>query len=95
VAAIGVEVERSLAALATARAAVEVSARGVEQATETLRVERERHLAGRATTNDLLAAEAALREQRTALEVARLEVVAGWVRLWLVRGDDDPASLLG
>jgi hypothetical protein len=67
--------------------AVTVGERGVEQATETLRVERERHEAGRATTNDLPEAEPALRNRRTIRDVAKLEVVRAWVRLWLVMGE--------
>jgi outer membrane protein TolC len=88
-----IEVRDALASLATAREAVTVSDRGVEQATETLRVEGERFGAGRATTNDLLEAEAALRSQRTRLELARLEVVRAWVGLWLAIGDDDHEAL--
>ncbi|MCB9378308.1 MAG: TolC family protein, partial [Holophagales bacterium] len=78
----------------TAREAVDVSARGVEQASETLRVERERNAAGRVTTNDLIQAEAELRDQKTRLEVAKLEVVRAWLRLWLAVGDGDLERLL-
>ncbi len=92
----GVELElrQARARLLTARAAVEVSARGVEQASETARVERERNAAGRATTNDLIQAEAELRDQRTRLELARLEVVRAWLRHWLAVGDGDLDGLL-
>jgi outer membrane protein TolC len=65
-----------------------VRARGVELAAETLRVERERHAAGRSTTNDLLEAEAKLRRQPTALDLARFEVLRSWVRFDLARGMD-------
>ena len=88
-----VEVKRAVATLVTAREAVDVSTRGVEQASETARVERERNTAGRATTNDLLDAEAELRDQRTRLEVAKLEVVRAWLRLWLAVGDGQLESL--
>jgi outer membrane protein TolC len=88
-----VEVRSALAALATARKGVGVGERGIEQATETLRVERERHAAGRVTTNNLLEAEAGLRSQRTLFELARLEVVRAWVDLWLAMGEDDLRSL--
>jgi outer membrane protein TolC len=91
---IEVQVRQAVARLITARETVSVSRRGVEQATETSRVERERNNAGRATTNDLLAAEAELRNQRTRLEIARLEVVRAWLRLWLAVGDGDLQSLL-
>jgi outer membrane protein TolC len=93
VAGLKVEIRSALAELATARDAVEVGRRGVEQALETLRVDTERFDAGRLTTNDLLEAEALLREQRTLFEVARLDVVRAWVRLWLAAGFDDPEEL--
>ncbi|HEX9730693.1 MAG TPA: TolC family protein, partial [Thermoanaerobaculia bacterium] len=80
------ELADALARLATARSAVEVRSRGVELATETLRVERERHGAGRSTTNDLLAAEAALRRQRTEHDLARLEVLRAWISYDLAVG---------
>jgi outer membrane protein TolC len=88
-----VEIRGALAELATARDAVEVGRRGVEQALETVRVDTERFNAGRLTTNDLLEAEALLREQRTLFEIARLDVVRAWVRLWLAAGFDDPEEL--
>jgi multidrug efflux pump subunit AcrB/outer membrane protein TolC len=88
-----IEIRSAVAGLVTAREAIEVRRRGVEQATETLRVEGERHAAGRVTTNDLLAAEATLRDQRTRLELARLEIVRAWVAIWLTVGNDDPAWL--
>ena len=81
--AVALEVRAALAALAVAQHAVTVGERGITQAGETLRVERERHAAGRATTNDLLAAEARLRDTRTRREVAELEVVRAWIALWL------------
>jgi multidrug efflux pump subunit AcrB/outer membrane protein TolC len=84
--AIAVEVDGALARLRTARAAVEVRRRGVELAAETLRVESERHAAGRSTTNDLLEAEADLRLQRTQSELARLDVLRAWLRLQLAAG---------
>lgn len=89
-----VEVRQAVARLVTARESVGVSRRGVEQATETARVERERNSAGRSTTNDLLIAEAELRNQRTRLEIARLEVVRAWLRVWLAVGDGDLDTLL-
>jgi len=88
-----IEVRAALADLTTARDGVEVGARGIVQANETLRVERERYAAGRITTNNLLEAEAALRSQRTLHELAQLEVVDAWVGLWLAIGDDDPSTL--
>ena len=81
-----VQVRQAVARLITARKEVDVRRRGVEQSTETARVERERNAAGRTTTNDLLEAEAQLRDQTTRLEIARLDVVRAWLRLWLAVG---------
>jgi outer membrane protein TolC len=92
-AGVGVEVKAALAELTTARDAVGVGERGIEQATETLRVEQARYDAGRITTNDLIEAEALLRSQRTLYEIAKLDVVRAWVRLWLASGSEDPVDL--
>ena len=92
---VAIEVRTALADLTTAIDGVEVGARGIEQATETLRVERERYAVGRITTNNLLEAEAALRSQRTLHELAQLEVVRAWVGLWLALGEQDPGVLFG
>ena len=80
------EIRTALADLETAREALRVRGRGVELAEETLRVERERHRAGRATTNDLLDAEAGLRRQRTEHELARIDAVRAGLRLELATG---------
>ena len=88
-----VEVRGALAGLVTARAAVRVRQRGVELASETLRVERERNRAGRSTTNDLLDAESALRRQSTLYDLARLEVLRTWFELALAAGVDDVGEL--
>lgn len=84
----GVELElrQALVELATARRAAKVRGHGVELATETLRVERERSAAGRSTTNDLLAAEAALRDQNTQKALAELAISRAWVRYDLAAG---------
>ena len=84
--AVALELQEAVSRLETARLAVDVRRRGVELAEETLRVERERHRAGRATTNDLLDAEARLRRERTANELARLDVLLAWVAVDLARG---------
>lgn len=88
-----VEMRAARAQLVTARATVVVGERGIAQASEALRVERQRHAAGRATTNDLLDAEAALREQTTRHDVARLDVARAAVRLWLADGTHSLSSL--
>ncbi len=87
-AARGVELElaAALAEIATARGAVEVGERGIAQATETVRVERERYQAGRITANDLLEAESALRRETTRRELARLDEVRAGIRLELALG---------
>ena len=83
------EVESALADLAAAREALAVGRTGVRQAEETLRIERERYRAGRVTVNDLLEAEATLREQTTRRELAALDVVRAHVRLRLAEGRDE------
>ena len=84
--AVEIEVRDAVARLETARFAARVRQRGVELATETLRVERQRNRAGRSTTNDLLDAEAELRRQRTQSELARLDIVRGRFALELAAG---------
>ena len=84
-----VQVRNALARFETARAAADVRRRGVELATETRRVERERNRVGRSTTNDLLDAEATLRRQRTASELARIDILAAWFELGLAVGVSD------
>lgn len=85
---VAIDVQTAIARLGQARAAVGVRRSGVELARETLRVERERASAGRATTNDLLDAEAALRRQQTDHALARIEVLRAWIGLDLATGDD-------
>ncbi|MEO1367180.1 MAG: TolC family protein, partial [Acidobacteriota bacterium] len=84
--AIRVDVRGALSDLATSREALRVRERGVELASETLRVERERNAAGRSTVNDLLDAEASLRNQRTLRDLAQLDILGAWVRYDLVLG---------
>jgi len=85
---VALEVAAALADLRSAREALAVGRSGVLQAEETLRIERERYLAGRLTVNDLLEAEAALREQTTRRDLAALDVVRAHVRLRLAEGSD-------
>jgi len=84
--AVAREIRAALAGLEIARGAVDVGERGVEQAGETLRVEQERFRAGRITTNELLEAESALRDERTRRDLARLDVVRAAARLELATG---------
>jgi outer membrane protein TolC len=84
--AVKLEVVAALAELETARGAVTVGETAVEQARETLRIERARYQAGRVTTYDLLAAESSLRRERTRRDLARIAVARSWIRLNLARG---------
>ena len=88
---VNIAVQAALLDLGIARSAAKVRSRNLELAQETLRVERERHAAGRATTNDLLDAEATLRNQRTNRELARIDILRSWARLDLAIGlHDEP-----
>lgn len=81
------DIRQAMADLNTSLSAVAVAKRGVEFAGETLRVERERHANGRATTNDLLDAEAQLRDETTNLDLAKLDVVRAYINLKLSMGE--------
>ena len=83
---IALEVQGALLDLGIARSAARVRLRGLELARETLRVERERHEAGRATTNDLLTAEASLRRQQTTAELAKIDILRAWAQVDLAVG---------
>ncbi len=83
---VAVDVRAAVAAIVTARDALRVGERGIEQACESLRIERERHASGRATTNDLLEAEARLRDKRTQRDLARVAITRAWLKLWLATG---------
>ncbi|MCP4687905.1 MAG: TolC family protein [Desulfobacterales bacterium] len=85
-----VEVEAAWTAIVNARDAFKVEERAVAQTAETLRVERERRLAGRSTTNDLLDAEAQHHGSLTRRELARLNATRAWIRLWLAAGEKEP-----
>jgi len=85
---IELEISQALQGLTVSSDAIVVADRGLEYARQTLRVERERHHAGRSSTNDLLEAEAQLHQGRTARDLARLEHVRARVKLWLATLDD-------
>ncbi len=80
-------VRTAWAKLVRARATVSVRQSGIGLASETLRVERERHASGRATTNDLLVAEAQLRQERTEHALAQFAVLRAWIELGSAVGD--------
>ncbi|PID60533.1 hypothetical protein CSB45_00215 [candidate division KSB3 bacterium] len=71
------------------RDAFRVEERGVVQSRETLRIERARYREGRSTINDLLDAEAQVRKRGTMREIARLRIVRGWIRLWMITGEKE------
>ncbi len=85
---IELEVRGALSRLESANATARVRRRGVELASETLRVERERNRFGRATTNDLLDAQAALRRQRTESDLAQIDILRAWFELGLAMGNE-------
>ncbi len=58
----------------------------MEQAAETLRVSGVRHREGRSTTNERLEAEPRVREHRSLRELARLDLVRAWLKLWVTTG---------
>ncbi|MDJ0840766.1 MAG: efflux RND transporter permease subunit [Acidobacteriota bacterium] len=80
------EIRQAHANLSTAQHTLEVAERSVTLAAETLRVEVERHREGRATTNDLLEAEADLRRAQTGRELARIDIVRQDLLLQLATG---------
>jgi outer membrane protein TolC len=86
---INLDVKSATAAIENGRDAFRVEERGVVQSEETLRVERARYRGGRSTTNDLLDAEAQVRERRTMREIARLRIVRAWIRLWMITGENE------
>lgn len=88
------EVRSALATLKTAHGALNVGERGFDQAREALRVERERHTAGRATTYDLLQATAELRDKITQRDLAGLAITRAWIQLWQATGELGPESVL-
>jgi len=63
-----------------------VEVTGMQQAEATLAVEQARHFSGLTTTNDLLAAEAQLRDLQTQYHLAQLDVVRTQVCLQMVTG---------
>ncbi|MGD9209960.1 MAG: efflux RND transporter permease subunit [Desulfobacteraceae bacterium] len=83
------ELTDALTQIKTAQKRYKVESRAVEQTRETLRVERERSLTGQVTTNDLLEAEADLRERLTQKALTHLNIMAAWVNLWLAVGEDE------
>lgn len=86
---VALEIQSGIVAIQNAKGALDVEQRGVFHATETLRIEKARHSQGRATTNDLLDAEAQLRERQTEFEIARIDIVQGWIELRLSVGSNN------
>ncbi len=80
------EIRAAHAAMVNAHGAFEVAKSGVDLARESLRVERERYQNGRVTINDLLEAEARLRNQVTDKDIAQLRVIQAQIQLDLATG---------
>ena len=84
--AVEMEIRARFADFHVAEETRKVAERGVTLAAENLRVERERHDAGRATTNDLLLAEAVKRQRDTDLVLSRLDIFRSLLNLKLAMG---------
>lgn len=83
---IDVEIAAARAALETANGQLEVARRGIEQAKTSLDLEQRRYDGQAATMNDVLAAEATLRERRTREAVAALDVIGAQIALRRAEG---------
>lgn len=83
---IAVEIRTLYAQLDIAKQAKAVAETSVEMAIENLRVERQRHSAGRTTTNDLLVAEAMKRQRDSDLVLAKLDILRSALNLKLAIG---------
>ncbi len=86
------EVERAALDLKTAGPRTEAARRAVDQAEESLRVEREKFALGRGTSNDLLLAEEALLRSRTELAATLSDSQIALAALKLAAGQD-PVSV--
>lgn len=82
------EVERAALDLAATEPRIEAARRAVEQARESLRVEREKFAQGRGTSNDLLLAEEALLRARTESAAAVADSQIALAALRLAAGED-------
>jgi outer membrane protein TolC len=80
------DVANAQAQLATARGQLEVATRGIEQAQASLALEQKRYAAQRATMNDVIAAQAQLRERRTRSALADLDVLGAELTLRWAEG---------
>ena len=84
--AIRLEIRRIFSDLAIAENAQTVAQSAVSMANETLRVERQRHAVGKATTNDLLEAETLKKQRDIDLELAQLNLFRHALRLQVAVG---------
>lgn len=85
------ELERAALDLAAAEPRIRAARRAVDQAEESLRVEREKFGQGRGTSNDLLLAEEALLRSRTELAATLADSQIAWAALKLAAGEDPVA----
>ena len=89
------EVARAVLDLQTADPRSKAAARAVEQAEESLRIEREKFAQGRGTSNDLLLAERALLGSRTELAAVLSDSQIARAALNLAVGNDPVATSQG
>ncbi len=85
------ELERAALELAAADPRIQAARRAVDQASESLRVERAKFGQGRGTSNDLLLAEEALLRSRTELASVLADSQIAWSALKLAAGEDPVA----
>ena len=85
------ELERAALDLAAAEPRIRAARRAVDQAEESLRVEREKFGLGRGTSNDLLLAEEALLRSRTELAATLADSQIALAALKLAAGEDPVA----
>lgn len=83
---VAIEARRAVASFNTALSEIEVARRGVRQAAETLRVEKERYEGGRALIIEVLNAEAIASERAARLSVALVEIARAKARGWAALG---------
>jgi outer membrane protein TolC len=80
------EVVRAYQQFVSAQARLEVAARAVNQATETLRIVQDRHQEGLTTITEVLRAETALVRARLNMLAARYDVYVGYAQVLLASG---------
>jgi outer membrane protein len=85
--AVRLEVETALLSVASTRERAAVLAKGIEQASEGLRIEREKYALGKGTIGDVLDAQAALLESQTSYFLVLAELQTALAQLRLAGGE--------